>query len=369
MLRASGKSGVGGQIPALESGSNQPTAAVSDALQSNFSSLSIKMQIYVLASIALAATTAVHAKDVGGSLANSTSSGSGHGDYEAGIDTVVSYNTLVGDWQPCSEDVGCESETSVCVRHSKYYAQCKPAELPSGDLCGQSDGTNEWLYDHCPANEKCDTKGTDFRCVKPGTRRHHHHKRGGSTTAPPTITAPPATTIVPMTTQVGDWEDCTKAGSVCKIATSTCVKHSQYYSQCTPATLPTGGLCGQNDSINVWKYDGHCPSGETCQATGTDFHCRPTATSPPVTANPLASVPPTVTYVNDWEDCTKANTQCKTATSTCVKHSKYYSQCTPATLPTGGLCGQSDGTNEWKYDHCTTGEKCKANGKDFRCTK
>ncbi|KAE9312148.1 hypothetical protein PR003_g19839 [Phytophthora rubi] len=321
------------------------------------------MHIYVLASIALAATAAVQAKDVNGSSVNSTSSGSGaYEDAEAGVGSGVTYTTLVGDWEACTEDVGCESSTSVCVQHSKYYSQCKPAVLPSGDLCGQSDGTNDWLYDHCPADEKCDTKGTDFRCVKPGTRRHHHHKR--SVRKERSSTATTVTTAAP-TLQVGDWEDCSKAGSVCKISTSTCVKHSNYFSQCMPAVLPTGSLCGQNDGTSVWKYDTHCLTGETCQAVGTNFHCRATATAAPTTPPP--STP--VTLVNDWEDCSKTNTRCKTTTSTCVKHSDYFSQCMPATLPTGGLCGQADGTNSWKFDHCTTGETCKANGKDFRCTK
>lgn len=77
----------------------------------------------------------------------------------------------------------------------------------------------------------------------------------------------------------------------------------------------------------------------------------------------------TVLLVNDWEDCSKANAKCRVSTSTCVKHSDYFSQCMPATLPTGGLCGQVDGTNNWKYYHCITGETCKANGKDSHCTK
>ncbi|KAG6615384.1 putative lectin [Phytophthora cinnamomi] len=320
------------------------------------------MQIYVLASIALAAVSSVHATDVNGSLANSTSSGSGtHEDVEAGVNSVVTYSTFVGDWEACADDVGCESSSSVCVRHSKYYSQCKPAVLPSGDLCGQSDGTNDWLYDHCPADEKCDAKGTDFRCVKPGTRRRHHHRSSGRKEAS-SSTAPPAL-------QIGDWEDCSKTGSVCKVSTSTCVKHSNYFSQCMPAVLPTGALCGQNDGTSVWKFDNHCITGETCQAVGTDFHCRSTTTAAPTTAPPATTTPPTVTYVNDWEDCSNASTQCKTTTSVCVKHSNYYSQCMPATLPTGGLCGQADGTSNWMYDHCITGETCKANGKDFHCSK
>ncbi|KAG7379143.1 hypothetical protein PHYPSEUDO_008951 [Phytophthora pseudosyringae] len=223
------------------------------------------MQIYVHASIALAAMSAVQAGNVNESLANTTSSGSGVlEDVEAGVGAVVNYNTLiVADWEACTEEVGCENKTSVCVRHSKYYAQCKPAELPSGDLCGQSDDTNKWLYDHCPAYEKCHQKDKDFRCVKPG-KRHHHHKDRSSTASP--------TTVHPTLALVADWEDCTKAGAACKVSSSTCVKHSMYYSQCTPATLPNGSLCGQSDGTNEWKYD-HCTTGETCKASGKDFRC------------------------------------------------------------------------------------------------
>ncbi|KAH7460750.1 hypothetical protein PRIC1_006200 [Phytophthora ramorum] len=171
-------------------------------------------------------------------------------------------------------------------------------------------------------------------------------------------------TVQATTLPAEDWEDCTKAGTVCKTSGSTCVKHSDYYSQCTPAILPSGGLCGQNFGPNVWKYDGHCRTGETCQATGTDFHCKSVSTAPITT-----TIPPTgITYVLDWEDCSKLNTQCKTTSSSCIKISNNYSQCLPATLTSGSLCGQS-GANNWKYDHCPTGETCKTSGSDSRCTK
>ncbi|KAG7384765.1 hypothetical protein PHYBOEH_009324 [Phytophthora boehmeriae] len=70
---------------------------------------------------------------------------------------------------------------------------------------------------------------------------------------------------------VADWGDCT-GGKSCKTAGSQCVKHSNYYSQCKPKTLPAGELCGQNDGTNVWKYD-YCPSNQKCAPLGTDFRC------------------------------------------------------------------------------------------------
>ncbi|GMF37196.1 unnamed protein product [Phytophthora fragariaefolia] len=305
------------------------------------------MQTYILVTIALAAISTAHAKDENGNSTLSRSRGA-----KTDVESVVTYTTLVSDWEACSREVGCETATSVCIRHSKYYAQCKPVVLPSGDLCGQADGTNDWLYDHCPADEKCDTSGTDFRCVKPETRRLDSRS---------TLRVPQPARLV------GNWEDCSAAGSVCKVSSSTCVKHSNYYSQCMPAILPTGGLCGQNDGTTVWKYDAHCSPGETCQATGLDFHCRASAPSVPTTAPPAT---PTQGWplVNDWEDCSQANTRCKIATSTCVKHSDYFSQCMPTTLPTGALCGQDNGTSDWRFFHCIAGETCKANGKDYHCT-
>ncbi|KAG2799001.1 hypothetical protein PC111_g20611 [Phytophthora cactorum] len=131
------------------------------------------MQTFVFASLALVLIPAAQAGHVNESLFNDTSSGSEfHEGNEAGIGSVVKYNTLVADWEACFDEVACENETSVCVRHSLYYAQCKPAALPSGDLRGQSDGTNKWLYDRCPADEKCNKKGKDFHCMKSGKQRH-----------------------------------------------------------------------------------------------------------------------------------------------------------------------------------------------------
>ncbi|KAG3086172.1 hypothetical protein PI125_g19008 [Phytophthora idaei] len=194
------------------------------------------------------------------SLFNDTSSGSEfHEGNEAGIGSVVKYNTLVADWEACFDEVACENETSVCVRHSLYYAQCKPAALPSGDLRGQSDGTNKWLYDRCPADEKCNKKGKDFHCIKSGKQRHLTYR--GQTTVYPSQSE--ALTVV--YTSVGDWEDCTKAGTMCKSSTTTCVNNSIYSSQCTPAALPNGALCGQSDGTNEWMFD-HFTNGETCKA-------------------------------------------------------------------------------------------------------
>lgn len=90
-------------------------------------------------------------------------------DYSDSEDSVDSgsedYSTYVDDWGNCTEDdVGCSNPTSVCVQYSDYYAQCKPETLPSGELCGQDDGTNVWKYDHCPSGETCTAEGSDYRC-------------------------------------------------------------------------------------------------------------------------------------------------------------------------------------------------------------
>ncbi|POM73552.1 Putative lectin [Phytophthora palmivora] len=80
----------------------------------------------------------------------------------------------VGDWGDCTGGKKCSNPTSVCVRYSNYYSQCKPGTLPAGELCGQNDGTNVWMYDKCPSNQKCVANGSDFRCTN--KKHHHHHK-------------------------------------------------------------------------------------------------------------------------------------------------------------------------------------------------
>lgn len=65
-------------------------------------------------------------------------------------------------WEPCTNGEPCVN--SVCVRHSAYYAQCKPYTLGQGELCGQNDGTNVWYYGNCPWPQWCQPLGTDYRC-------------------------------------------------------------------------------------------------------------------------------------------------------------------------------------------------------------
>ncbi|RLN36871.1 hypothetical protein BBJ28_00003544 [Nothophytophthora sp. Chile5] len=311
------------------------------------------------------------------------------------------------DWGACTGNLKCQSPTSVCVRYSQWYSQCKPATLPQGELCGQNDGTNVWKYDHCPSGQVCSSVGTDFRCKN---KKHHkeHHKAGGPSDVAdwgactgglkcqnPTSACvyynqwysqctPGASNGVDdwgactgglkcktststcvyynqwysqctpgASSGIDDWGACT-GNLKCKTSTSVCVRYSQWYSQCKPATLPQGELCGQNDGTNVWKYD-HCPSGQTCKANGSDFRCK--------------NKKHHKEHDKD-SSCTITNeSQCDGQNCVCVEHSQYYSQCKPATLPSGQLCGQDDGTNVWFYDHCPSEETCEANGSDFRCTK
>lgn len=76
-------------------------------------------------------------------------------------------------WGQCGGDsnysggVTCESGAS-CVRHSNWYAQCKPYELPVGELCAQNDGgANVWSYEHCADGATCvSASATESRCKK-----------------------------------------------------------------------------------------------------------------------------------------------------------------------------------------------------------
>ncbi|KAG7398975.1 hypothetical protein PHYBOEH_009968 [Phytophthora boehmeriae] len=159
---------------------------------------------------------------------------------------------------------------------------------------------------------------------------------------------------------VADWGDCSN-GRVCSTATSTCVRFSQWYSQCLPGTLPNGALCGQSDGTNEWRHP-YCPSGQSCVAVGTDYRCR--ASGPGTVGNPSG------TTVATWGDCTGGKT-CTNPTGQCVAHSQWYAQCKPATLPRGELCGQRDGaTTLWQYPRCPSGQTCAliaGSTTDLRC--
>ncbi|KAG7384764.1 hypothetical protein PHYBOEH_009323 [Phytophthora boehmeriae] len=248
----------------------------------------------------------------------------------------------VDDWHDCTVVRTCTAPGSVCTQFSEFYWQCLPQTLPSGSLCGQDDGTNNWKYPYCPSGETCMAQGTEFYCT--------------------ITTNTDNTESASATTTVADWGDCT-GGKTCTNPTSVCVAHSQWFSQCKPATLPGGELCGQNDGTNVWRYD-RCPSGQQCVAVGTDFRCRSsgsvTTTRPPTTEGTVAT----------WGDCTGGKT-CANPTSQCVAHSQWYAQCKPATLPGGELCGQRNGaTPLWVYARCPTGQTCRAatgSDTDLRC--
>ncbi|KAG6615308.1 putative lectin [Phytophthora cinnamomi] len=122
------------------------------------------MQLFSLASVALLALTAVQAMDM------------------STLHLRV-YNSGVSDWGACTGNIKGSNPTSVCVKYSQYYAQCKPSTLPQGELCGQNDGTSVWKYDHCPSNQQCKAVGTDFRCSNT-----NHHQKDANKDASCTIT-------------------------------------------------------------------------------------------------------------------------------------------------------------------------------------
>ncbi|DBA02339.1 TPA: LOW QUALITY PROTEIN: hypothetical protein N0F65_006214, partial [Lagenidium giganteum] len=155
----------------------------------------------------------------------------------------------VAVWGQCSDANGCQ-DGLTCVKHSPYYSQCKPVELPQGDLCGQKKHDMDWFYDHCPSHQKCLKQGEDFRCQNAGEQQQQQ---------------PQSTTKVAVWGQCSDTNGCQDG--------LTCVKHSPYYSQCKPAELPQGDLCGQKKHDMDWFYD-HCPSHQKCLKQGEDFRCQ-----------------------------------------------------------------------------------------------
>ncbi|KAG2531469.1 hypothetical protein JM18_000338 [Phytophthora kernoviae] len=167
--------------------------------------------------------------------------------------------------KPCPTPTeGILTAGSVCTRFSSYYSQCLPETLPTGSLCGQDDGTNDWKYPYCSNGETCVAQGTDFYC------RSTSHVT--TTTTTDSVESVAATTSGTVAT----WGDCT-GGKTCTNPTSQCIAHSQWYAQCKPATLPAGELCGQRSgATTLWLYS-HCPSGQTCKTLAgndTDLRCQ-----------------------------------------------------------------------------------------------
>lgn len=170
---------------------------------------------------------------------------------------------------------------------------------------------------------------------------------------------------------VGLFEDCTDEFVQCE-GSNECVTMNRFYRRCMPPVLAADELCGQNDGVNFWKYD-KCAEGLACMATGAsnEQHCLKVKHDLPHREKFWPTFWPTLhpdkpQQMDLWQECMKPHQVCKPG-SVCVKYSEYYSQCKPFILPPGELCGQHDGTNDWKFDHCTKPQKCLPVGSDFRC--
>ncbi|ETL79744.1 hypothetical protein F442_20325 [Phytophthora nicotianae P10297] len=235
----------------------------------------------------------------------------------------------VADWGACTGGLACKTPGSVCVKHSNYYSQCKPATLPTGELCGQNDGTNVWKYDKCPSNQKCAPLGTDFRC----TNKKHHKK---------SATKDESCTITNESQCDGqNW-----TGSTCCADPNYECRQSddgQDVKRCQK--IGDGGYTDSEDSYV--DDDDYSYTDDYSYVDDVEY----------------------TSYVDDWGDCTSDYVGCSNPTSYCVYHSKHYAQCKPEILPPGELCGQDDGTNVWWYPYCTSGESCQPLGSDYRCTK
>ncbi|GMF19687.1 unnamed protein product [Phytophthora lilii] len=251
--------------------------------------------------------------------------------------TGTSDGGTVADWGDCSGGKKCKTASSVCVKYSNYYSQCKPATLPAGELCGQNDGTNVWKYDKCPSNQKCSAMGKDFRCAN-----KKHHKKSAKKSA--------------------------KKDESCTITNE---------SQCDGQNW-TGSTCCADPSYECrWSDDGQ--NVKRCQKINDDsYDSEDYSSSDDYSFSDDYSYTDDysyiddieyTSYVDDWGDCTSLDVGCSNPTSWCIYHSDSYAQCKPDTLPSGELCGQDDGTNVWYYPYCTSGETCQPNGSDYRCTK
>ncbi|EGZ19304.1 hypothetical protein PHYSODRAFT_259758 [Phytophthora sojae] len=222
----------------------------------------------------------------------------------------------VGDWGACTGGQKCSNPSSVCVKYSNYYSQCKPATLPAGELCGQKDAANDWKYDKCPSSQKCTATGTDFRCTNKKQRRKTISQR--------------------------NWGSCTITNE----------------SQCDGQNWTGSTCCADPNYECRWSDDGQ--NVKRCQAI--DWYYDEYAKE----GEDKTKEAPTKTYVALWDDCSASDAVCADG-NWCVQHSSSYWQCKPGTLGNGELCGQHDGTNEWDYPYCPTGQTCQPLGTDMRC--
>jgi hypothetical protein len=288
------------------------------------------MQLFSLASVALLALTAVQAKEMS-TLHLRVTSG-------------------VSDWGACTGGLKCSNPTSVCVKYSQWYAQCKPKTLPAGELCGQNDGTNVWKYDRCPSNQKCAAVGTDFRCTNKKFNFKDLEKDESCTI---TIESQcdgqnwTGSTCCADPSYECRWDDDGQNVKRCQKIQGYTDDYSESaiddYSESAIDDYSESDCSESDDDI----IDGGI-NGTSYVDSGSDDY---------------------TSFVDDWGDCTQEEVGCSNPTSECVVYSDYYAQCKPETLPSGELCGQDDGTNVWYYDYCPSGETCAANGSDYRCTK
>lgn len=130
----------------------------------------------------------------------------------------------------------------------------------------QCDGQG-WTMSTCCRDPRYECRWDDFdqnvkRCQKIAT--------SSPTSGPSAAPSTPSITYG-QTNWIELYGDCSAVNVFCQ-ADALCVRHSQYYSQCMPYTLSQGELCGQNDGVNLWKYD-YCQTG-SCQPVGSDFFCK-----------------------------------------------------------------------------------------------
>lgn len=96
-------------------------------------------------------------------------------DVNAQSSTAVTTTPSTGAkvWGQCGGDASYTGPTQCedgleCIQHSQWYSQCKPNELPVGELCAQNDGgSNVWIYPQCADGASCaKSSNTEWRCIK-----------------------------------------------------------------------------------------------------------------------------------------------------------------------------------------------------------
>lgn len=168
----------------------------------------------------------------------------------------------------------CESDLQ-CITENDHYGQCRKTKAGLYDQCGGKSWKGPWSAT-CEGTSVCVRRDEWYsQCLPSGTP-------ATASPAPPVTTTPSNSNnsnnggggggAPPAGPTADKWSQCGGAnfqGPTACAAGSTCVKQSNWYSQCKPEKLPVGELCGENKRDSTWTH-ASCEGSAKCVASNAD---------------------------------------------------------------------------------------------------